>query len=372
MDDIQLLFNSNSFASAFQFSGIGMALVSPSGRFLYANRVLCTMLGYGAEQLKELTFQDITHPEDLSTDLKNVELLLKGEMETYQMEKRYIAASGNIVWAKLTVSLVWDKNGKPEFFISQIEDITLAKALQQDVQNQNMKLRGAVETLEQKLNQLLEINRIIGHNFRGSVANIKLLVTLYQQKNSGLTEEQIIEMIDSCCMSMLESLGTLQKLGQITESRNLHFEDCDFASILNHVVQQLQGTISDKGASIITSWGVKNISYPRVYLESILYNLLSNALKYTRSDVKPIVLVSTYLQEGKTVLSIKDNGLGIDLQEYGHKLFQLNQTFHEGYDSKGVGLFITRSQVESLGGKISVVSYVNQGAQFIITFGAEK
>ncbi len=104
-----------------------MALVAPDGRWLHVNPALCQIVGYPADELLRRTFQDITHPDDLDADLEHVRQMLAGEIRTYQMEKRYFHRTGDAVWVQLTVSLVRDATGAPEFFISQIQDITSRK-----------------------------------------------------------------------------------------------------------------------------------------------------------------------------------------------------------------------------------------------------
>src|ERR1700688_2287488 len=112
------------FSSTFDFSAIGMALVSPTGHLLRVNQSLCEFLGYSAEELLAKTFQDITHPDDLQGDLANVAVVLAGKHSTYKMEKRYLAKASQMVWTLLNVSLVRTPEGVPLHFISQIEDIT--------------------------------------------------------------------------------------------------------------------------------------------------------------------------------------------------------------------------------------------------------
>src|ERR1700737_4402830 len=115
------------FQSAFEFAAIGMALVSPEGKWRRVNRAICEITGYNEAELLERTFQDITHPDDLDLDLANVRKMLAGEIKTYQMEKRYFHKDGSIVWVLLSVSLVHNKSGAPLFFIGQIQDITRRK-----------------------------------------------------------------------------------------------------------------------------------------------------------------------------------------------------------------------------------------------------
>lgn len=112
------------FANAFEHAPIGMALVAPDGRWLKVNQSVCEIVGYSEEELARKTFQEITHPDDLDSDLAFVEKLMSGEISTYRMEKRYFHKKGNIVWVWLSVSVVRDESGMPVFYISQIRDIT--------------------------------------------------------------------------------------------------------------------------------------------------------------------------------------------------------------------------------------------------------
>jgi PAS domain S-box-containing protein len=111
------------FTSAFDNASIGMAVVSTEGKWLKVNKALCQSVGYSPEELFEIDFQTITHPDDLEADLGYVQQMLNREIETYQMKKRYYHKDGHIVWILLSVSLVWDED-KPLHFISQIQDIS--------------------------------------------------------------------------------------------------------------------------------------------------------------------------------------------------------------------------------------------------------
>ena len=135
------------FQSAFEFAAIGMALVSPEGKWLRVNRAICEITGYTEAELLARTFQDITHPEDLEADLENVRKMLAGEIKTYQMEKRYFHKNGSIVWVLLSVSLVRTKSGEPLFFISQIQDITRQKASEQKL----AKAAAEIKRLQERL-----------------------------------------------------------------------------------------------------------------------------------------------------------------------------------------------------------------------------
>ena len=123
------------FKSSFRDAATGMALVATNGRWLQVNRALCRIVGYSEEELLEKTFQDITHPDDLEADLGHVRRMLAGEIETYQMEKRYLHKEGSVVWGLLSVSLVRDEGGEPLYFVAQIQDITERKMLEEQLEH---------------------------------------------------------------------------------------------------------------------------------------------------------------------------------------------------------------------------------------------
>ena len=129
--DPQLLEAEERFRLAFEHAPIGIALVSLEGKFTRVNRALCELLGYSADELVAKTFQEITHPEDLDLDLDNVRQVLAGELRDYEMEKRYIHRDGHIVWVLLSVALVRDSDSVPLYFISQIQDISERKQLEE-------------------------------------------------------------------------------------------------------------------------------------------------------------------------------------------------------------------------------------------------
>jgi PAS domain S-box-containing protein len=120
------------FEIAFHHAAIGIALVSLKGEFLKVNHSLCELVGYAEEELKGLTFQDITFPEDLGGDLAHLARLIAGEVSSYRMEKRYVTKGGEIVWVLLSVALVRNPDGTPAFFISQIMDITSRKKAERE------------------------------------------------------------------------------------------------------------------------------------------------------------------------------------------------------------------------------------------------
>ncbi len=364
-----------TFASAFDHSGIGMALISPEGKWLDVNNEFCHMTGYSKEELQNLTFQDITYPEDLEIDLGLLRQMVKKQINTYNLEKRYISKTKKIVWASLTVSLVWNSDDTPKFFVAQVVDITRKKQLADEITRKNADLEAIRGSLVNKISQLEELSNIIAHNLRGPVSNIKMFaeeLTLGDNKsstgmNEAFTHDEMLGIIKDSSTSLMETLKVLMEITQIKLNKNLANDECDLNGIIRDIMNQLHGTIYENHASIELSLEIKHITYPKVYLESILYNLISNAIKYSNPTEPPIIIISSKKVNNRIVLSVKDNGLGIDMSKYGNKIFKLNQVFHTGYDSKGIGLFLTKTQIESLGGTIEVKSKPNEGSEFIVT-----
>lgn len=128
------------FRHTFELAAVGIAHVAPDGKWLRVNQKLCQIVGYTKEELLQKTFQDITHPEDLDTDLEYVRQMLSGKIDTYSMEKRYIRKDSNLVWINLTVSLVKKSNGEPDYLISVVEDISDRKQLEFSLQKSYLRL----------------------------------------------------------------------------------------------------------------------------------------------------------------------------------------------------------------------------------------
>ena len=136
------------FRSAFNFAAIGMSLVGLDGRCLQVNRSLCNIFGYSEAELLSKRFQELTHPDDLDGNLHSFQQALAGEIESYQLEKRYLHKQGHAVWALLTASLVRDANGEPLHFISQLQDITQRKLTEQALQQSEAHFRSLVQNLQ--------------------------------------------------------------------------------------------------------------------------------------------------------------------------------------------------------------------------------
>lgn len=134
--DVEAHFQGNQvFKNAFLYSAIGMALVSLEGNWLKVNVKICRLVGYSEDELLKLTFQDITHPDDLDLDLKYLQQMIEEKIQNYNMEKRYLHKNKEIIWLLLSVSLVRNNNGEPLFCISQVSDFPYYKTFASHIEN---------------------------------------------------------------------------------------------------------------------------------------------------------------------------------------------------------------------------------------------
>ncbi|MEX6502029.1 PAS domain S-box protein [Pseudomonas zhanjiangensis] len=183
----ELKVSQQRFSSAFSTAPLGMALVSPEGHFLEVNDELCRILGYSREEMLRGDFQHLTHPDDLAADLENVEQLLGGRINAYQMEKRYLDKAGQIIWALLSVSLVRDGEGRPLHFVSQIQDFSDRVAAERAIREREHYLRTVLDNVLDAIVTIDEMGRIETFNRAA-----ELLFGYEQAQVAGLNVNQLM------------------------------------------------------------------------------------------------------------------------------------------------------------------------------------
>jgi PAS domain S-box-containing protein len=454
--ELSLEISEETFRNAFQYSSIGMVLVSIKGKFLKVNDSLCAMLGYAAQELISKTFQEITHPDDLEADLSLLQKTLNGELKNYQMEKRYFTKSGKVIWVVLNVSLVrdeddalreserrwafasegsggglwdWDiKNrtifhseqclrmigmendnfgtvlgdwtsrvhpadkekyladlkkhlrGETEIYTNQhrvlCKDNTYkwildrGKIMEYDENNKPLRvigthtditeqknkeeqLRESLDMVSGQNNRLLNFAYIVSHNLRTHASNFKTelsghLIKVSEQLNDTITN--------------------LNEVVSIQTNIDIHTAEVNLHNYVEKAVELLSNDI--------TMWKVEIdnriprdliLVYSPAYMESIMLNLLSNGIKYrSLTGAAKITIEYFEQQNGGHGFIVADNGIGIDLKKNGEELFGMYKTFHGNRDARGMGLFITKNQIESFGGKIEVSSELGKGTTFTV------
>ncbi|WP_343488190.1 PAS domain-containing protein [Allomuricauda sp. d1] len=363
---LELLRSQESLAGAFENSSVGMALVGLDGKWIQVNNSVCNSLGYTIEELMQLTFQDITHPDDLQKDLQLLQELIDGKRDSYQIEKRYYHKKGYLVYVLLTVTGVYNVDGSLSHFISQIVDITSRIEAEEKQQKLNE------ITMEQNKN-LLNFAHIVSHNLRSHSTNMSMLIDFLNKEKNSSEKEKIMGMLKSASNGLNETVTHLNEVVQIKTTALQLMKTVNLVQAVKDAKNNIQALIGEKNAQIDVDVSTDHVvkAVP-AYLDSILLNLFTNALKYSSPERTPLLRITSKACDKRIVLEFKDNGLGIDLERHGDKIFGMFKTFHRHKDAKGIGLFITKNQIEAMGGNISVESKVDKGATFKLDFERAK
>jgi CHASE3 domain sensor protein len=207
------------------------------------------------------------------------------------------------------------------------------------------------------------------HNLRSSAANMSSLIDIIEEKSTIDDFKMVFELLRKVSTNLTTSLNELIEILRIKKSHTIEKESVDFSEMYDRVSDTLQGDIIKNKATVLPDFSkAPNVMFSKIYLESIMQNLVSNAIKYHSPQREPVIKITSSIQNGHDVLTVEDNGLGIDLQRHGQKIFGMYQMFHKHPEAKGIGLFITKAQVENLDGKISVASDGHSGTTFTIRF----
>ncbi|WP_339704407.1 PAS domain S-box protein [uncultured Kriegella sp.] len=250
-----------------------------------------------------------------------------------------------------------------------IWDITAEKLAEHKMLESNERLEILAKKLTAQNQQLADFTQITSHNLRAPVSNLNSIVSLYKTSNREEERSEIFSKFEIVIGHLTLTLNTLVETLKTKSEKSVIRKEVSFTQTLKKTQDILMAQISDSGALIKGDFSaIDVVSYNPIYMESIFQNLIGNAIKYKDPERNPEIIVTSEIENGVVKLSFKDNGLGIDLKKHGHKLFGLNKVFHRHPDAKGVGLFMTKAQVEAMGGKISAESQVGKGSIFSIEF----
>lgn len=235
----------------------------------------------------------------------------------------------------------------------------------QHLEEANKTIGKNVVALTHQKKQLEDFCNIISHNLRAPLVNISMLVEMVAENSTN--EENIIflEKLDKAAKNLNETFNELVESIQITQDTEIPYEEIELESFTNNIIDSLQGEINKTQAIIKMDFSqAPKLCYPINYMRSILQNLISNSLKYSSPERRPIIKINSQIKNDSVIISISDNGLGLDLNKHSENLFKIRKVFHNHPAAKGFGLFITKSQVTALGGKIWVESQPDVGSTF--------
>ena len=337
----------------------GIAIVNLDGDWLKVNESVCEILGYTRWELFNMDINNIIYVEDLGVHEKKYDSLVNGKIDKYRVKQRYFHKDGSIIWVLIYVSLVYFKEGRPHM-IWQFSDIT-------NRQKSQDKLKTMLSVAKEQNERLTSFADIVTHNLRSHSGNLSSLTEFLEEDFSNLIKNENFQLLKLAVENLQETVSHLTEVAKIKEIDDskmeiLNLYDYAVKATYNIIAmaQNAEATIYNEIDEDICVKGIP------AYLDSIILNFLTNAIKYKSEKRKPIIELTTSSTEDFVILKIKDNGLGIDLDKFGHKLFEIYKTFHSNQDAIGIGLFITKNHIESLGGKVEVTSQVDVGTEFSI------
>jgi len=241
------------------------------------------------------------------------------------------------------------------------------------ISKQKLQLEEFNQNLENKNRQLSSFAHIASHNLRAPAGNLMVLKDLYNENKDLKEKAMLFSKVEIVIDRLNGTLNELIESVKIQENKDIVHDAVIFDTVFTKTLEILDIQILDSKALVTSNFcKAPNIAYPKLYMESILLNLLSNSIRYRAPDRIAQIHFRTEIINNEILLIVTDNGLGIDLKKYGHKLFGLNNTFHRHPDSNGVGLFMTKTQIEAVGGSVTVESEVDKGTTFKIIFKKHK
>jgi PAS domain S-box-containing protein len=340
------------------------AIAGFDGLYKQVNPAWEKTLGWTRDELLDKSFMTLIHPDDKAKTQDVLNLISAGHTVS-MFENRVRCKDSSYRW------LLWGAspdNSRKIIYTSAI-DITSRKKSEEELLLSKRNLEAAAYELEEQNRQLDEFAHIISHNLRAPVSNIKALLNFINDSSQVGDYQLIFEKIKNVTYNISETMNELLETIRIRKNFEIERVEIRFKDILDKIIQSLEGELIESGATVTYNFNnAPKIYYSKPYLESILQNLISNAIKYRSTERIPEIFVSTDLIVTGIELRVQDNGLGIDMDQYGNKLFGLHKTFHENTEARGVGLFLTKTQIETLGGTIHAESKVNEGTTFIIQF----
>ncbi|WP_121357705.1 PAS domain-containing sensor histidine kinase [Flavisolibacter nicotianae] len=373
------------FRGTFDNVAVGIAHVGLNGKWLMVNERLCQIVGYTKKELLSKTFQDITYPEDLETDLQLLQQLQEGTIETYSMEKRYFHKSGSLVWITLTVSLLRDGSGAPNYQIAVIQDITLRKQAEDALKESEDRFRALAETLEhvvdertealQRSNEdLQQFAHVASHDLKEPVRKIRTFSDRLHTEFEGILPERAklyLSKIETSAERIYAMINGVLLYSSLDADDQV-FEEVDLAKIIGEIATDLEVLISEKCA-VLHRKQLPHVKGSPVLLYQLFYNLINNSLKFAKPSVAPEISIKAEEIGNKKYwkVIVEDNGIGFSQEEATH-IFQTFTRLHakDKYEGTGLGLALCKKIVERHSGSIEAEGIEGRGSKFTVTLPA--
>jgi len=321
------------------------------------------LLGFTEEEVYQMKLEDIfnnIHKDDLDRVYSTVYSSLARKVKYFSYEFRFKGKNGKYHWREDSASVVYDEHGSYINYIVVSRDISALKKADEKVKR--------LYSLSKRLNEkLLDFTHIISHNIRSNTSNMSMIIDLIDDSTTEEEKDEYFQLLKISNNKLSETIFHLNETIKIRLEKESDKVTINVKSFVENALISMNGIIKKENVSIaiLISDELELNTIPS-YFDSIILNLLTNAIKYRSPDRNPKISITGEKVGSKLILTFTDNGLGIDLVRYKNKIFGMYKTFHNNPDATGLGLFMTKNHVEVLGGSISLESKVNEGTTFKI------
>ncbi len=277
-------------------------------------------------------------------------------------EDQGMNADGELITHLRNFYPIHDEYGRLSLVIGYGVDITDRKEMEE---KQNV----LVERLSFQNTQLFDFCNIVTHNLRGPLNNMSMLIEMIRNSNDWDEQQEMVAKLQPLIESLSLTFNQLVETIQIKQDLEIKSERVNLEVCLKKTMEGLEMEVKKAMARIVIDCAqAPELNFPPKYIDSIFHNLISNALKYRSSNRRLVIRITTQQVGSSIFLSVEDNGLGIDLKKYREQVFKIGKVFHNHSNAKGLGLYMTKTQVEMMGGSIQVESEVDKGSKFTIEF----
>jgi PAS domain S-box-containing protein len=338
-----------------------VAITNQKGIITHVNDNFCKISKYSREELLGYDHRIINssyHPASFIKELWNT--IAKGKVWKGELKNR--AKDGTPYWVDTTIVPFLNEKGKPYQYVAIRSDISERKKGEE-------RIAKMLIAAEHQNKQLVDFCNIVSHNLRAPLVNISMLLDYME---SAEDEEERIEVLGKVKPVVDHLNGILDELVeslQIRQDIAVESTILNFQESLDKILVGFNTQLNLYHTTILANFDdAPKIFYPQQYLDSILSNLVSNALKYKSPERDLVLKIKSRHVESGIELSVEDNGLGIDMEMHKDSIFKIRKVFHKHPEARGFGLFMTRTQIEALGGNIWVKSRPHEGSTFFINF----
>jgi PAS domain S-box-containing protein len=349
---------------------------SNNGTITVFNKGSENLLGYTPDEMigkstflkfhdeEELAIRSEELSKELGHAIKGEEILTTiPQFESHETrEWTYLHKSGTRVTVQVVVTCIRDEFNEPIGYLMIATDLTSIKKVEKDIQS-------LLAVTNDQNKRLSNFAHIVSHNLRSHSGNFSLILNLLEIEKDPKTREEILGMLRTASDNLSEAILHLNEVAILNTTLPENNKKINLKNALKNAILNVE-------MEMMNSKGVCNCEVPEdleitaipAYLESILLNLVTNAIKYRSPERILQMNFSVQQNDNETTLLFSDNGLGIDLKRHSSKIFGMYKTFHGNPDARGIGLFITKNQMEAMGGKIEIDSMPNVGTTFKLVF----